>query len=111
MSRSTIAALLAAILLSAPAQAQEVTADMLCPLMGDLAESVMENRQVGVALSRQMGILAGFSDQPVELQDVIRDMILGAYGVPRYTTDAYQRRAVQDYRSDNEAACYRGMGG
>jgi hypothetical protein len=69
-----------------------------CTVIGDLAEAIMTNRQLGIPMSRMMEINGA--------DDLARLMVMEAYKEPRYSSDEYQRRAVQDFRNEIEVACY-----
>lgn len=60
-----------------------------CEQIHDAAEAFMEARQSGVSVTDMMEV-AG-DDQ------VIRNMVIGAYSVTEYHTPEYQRRAVREY--------------
>lgn len=75
-----------------------------CEGFGRLAEELMVARQMGVPMSRVMEVAeAAWGDEDVNL---LRQMVVLAYEVPRYATDEYQRRAIEDYRNEVELACY-----
>ena len=72
-----------------------------CQDAGDLAEAVMTARQNGAPISQLMEIANG--------QEVIVQMVLMAYGEPRYSTDEFRSRAVEDFRNLWEVGCYQAM--
>lgn len=74
----------------------EATTDT-CKILGDLAETIMDRRQEGVALSRLMTITD---------EDFIKSIILLAYDQPRYSSPEYQRDASRDFRNAIETGCY-----
>ena len=78
------------------------TAIALCALVGQLAESVMLNRQAGLPMSTQLTTIV-----TPESPALIQNIIVLAYEQPRFHTPANQRRAVEDFRNDTEAACLR----
>ena len=88
-----------------PLFAQENTQSAICPIIGELAETVMRNRQNGVSLSEMMGVA---NNADGVLQPVIREMVLEAYDGPRYSVPDNQDEAVQDFRNDIELVCYQG---
>lgn len=93
--KHAIAAIALALTLATSAQADK------CQDAGDLAESVMTARQNGTPISRLMEIANG--------QEVIVKMVLMAYGKPRYSTDEFQSRAIEDFRNLWEIGCYQAM--
>lgn len=84
-----------ALTLAASAQADQ------CQDAGDLAEAVMTARQNGAPISQLMEIANG--------QEIIVKMVLMAYGEPRYSTDQFQSRAIEDFRNLWEVGCYQAM--
>ena len=72
-----------------------------CQDAGDLAEAVMTARQNGAPISQLMEIANG--------QEIIVKMVLMAYGEPRYSTDEFQSRAIEDFRNLWETGCYQAM--
>lgn len=82
----------AATLAMATAQAQD------CKGLGDIAEKLMELRQAGGALSDIMS-------NP-ELSSLTKRMAVSAYKTPRYSTEEFKLRAITDFRSEWELACY-----
>ena len=72
-----------------------------CQDAGDLAEAVMTARQNGAPISQLMEIASG--------QEIIVKMVLMAYGEPRYSTDQFQSRAIEDFRNLWEVGCYQAM--
>ena len=42
-------------------------------------------------------------------QEIIVKMVLMAYGEPRYSTDEFQSRAIEDFRNLWEVGCYQAM--
>ena len=92
--KTTIAAAIIAIMPMA-AQAQDKVS---CELVGDLAQVIMENRQAGAILSRQMKIADGNA--------FVEALVREAYSRPRYSTQRHQDRVVTEFRNDAELICY-----
>lgn len=91
------------LIIAAVTATQPVTADTICPRLGETGQLVMENRQDGVAMSEQMGALEGEQNA---LANVIRGIIRAAYEEPRWNTEENQRRAVEEFRNEIESNCY-----
>jgi hypothetical protein len=72
-----------------------------CTGIGDLAETMMTHRQGGTAISELMPKLDG--------NEMFIKMLLGAYGEPRYSTEEYRQRSIDDFRSLWELGCYQAM--
>jgi hypothetical protein len=81
----------------AAAQAEEHELTALCPVIGTLAESIMRNRQDGIAMS------AALNASPLPLAQT---MVTMAYGETRWHTASSKARAVQDFRDFWELSCY-----
>jgi len=60
-----------------------------CPMLGELAASIMENRQVGTPISDMMAVAPD--------NDLVTSIVLQAYQEPRYSTEEYRQRAVDDF--------------
>jgi hypothetical protein len=86
-------------LVAGPALAEEPKADdHVCKVLGMVAGSIMENRQLGIPLSDMLDVT------PMPL---LRQIVLLAYEKPRYYSDEVVREEIQDFRNDVEVACYR----
>lgn len=72
----------------------------ICAAVGSLAEQIMEARQGGTPMSELMEI-AG--DGPA-----LRQLVIEAFEISRYSTPRHRERVVEDFRADAELACYRG---
>lgn len=86
----------AIIALTSPAWAEEPKDT--CLSLGELAQTMMEHRQAGTSISTLMPHLNG--------NKAATSMLVSAYEEPRYSSDEYQTRAIQDFRNDWETACY-----
>lgn len=69
-----------------------------CKIVGDLANSVMDARQAGVAMSDIMALPSN--------TNLTRKMVIEAYKRPRFSTEEFQKSATADFRAEWEAACY-----
>ena len=97
MKRTIIAATIMIAALATQSRA-ETQSDDPCVIWGDLAENAMTARQAGVPMSTSMS---------VSTNDLVREVIMGAYDVPRFGSEGFQRREIQDYRNEWERQCYR----
>ena len=84
------------------AQAQQAT----CADWGSLAETIMEQRQKGAAMSGLMSLVDGMDGA-----DMVRAIIRDAYNRPRYMTREMQLMEIQDFRNAVEAVCYQALDG
>jgi len=86
-------------LVAGPALAEEPKADdHVCKVLGMVAGSIMENRQMGIPLSDMLEVT------PMPL---LRQIVLLAYEKPRYYSDEVVREEIQDFRNEVEVACYK----
>jgi len=92
--KTTIIAAVVAIMPMA-VQAQN---SVVCAIVGDLAEVIMANRQVGVRVSDMMDI--------ADNDPLVEALVLEAYKIPRYSSDEMQRRSVENFRNEVETICY-----
>lgn len=93
-----IAMTLAATLALAALTATAATADE-CRQAGDDAAAIMVARQAGTAISTLMPEMEARGDRYVA-------MLLMAFERPRYSSEEFQQRQVEDYRALWETGCY-----
>ena len=93
--KKLIASLL--IMTSSSVMAGETTGSFCTELSG-FAKTVMESRQVGVPLSV---VLEKIGKQG----DLTMKIILSAYKKPRYTSESYQVKAVNEFETDWLVMC------
>lgn len=98
MRKVVMVALAAAVVpgLSAAAEWQEQ-----CSNLSGLAETVMEKRQAGVAMSAMMEVAGD--------KALIQEVVVQAYETPRYSTRRVKRETVQDYRDEWYRYCAKAM--
>lgn len=80
----------------------------LCVSSGELAATIMENRQSGIVMSRMMDIADNVAVPAVGA--LTRELVLQAYSVPQYSSQSYRINAVAEFRNQVEYACYLGLG-
>jgi hypothetical protein len=78
-------------------------ADSICQALGELAHAIMTARQTGVPISE----LFKASDTGSGLSNFDRALILAAFDMPRFSSEAYRRQAAENFRNDVEARCYK----
>ena len=76
--------------------------DDKCAQLGGLAATIMTKRQEGVPMSSLMNV-----DIAEDMRAIATAMIIGAYGMPRMSSEAGKLRSVQDYRNAFELDCYK----
>lgn len=72
-----------------------------CPVLGELSGVIMENRQAGTPISKMMSVSPD--------NDLVTAIILQAYQQPRYSTEKYRQRAIDDFANTVMTACYMAM--
>ena len=75
-----------------------------CGKFGELATTIMENRQSGVSMAKMMEAIAGGEENPL-----IEKLIISAYDSPRYSTERMQKRTVEEFRDEVYLECVKGM--
>lgn len=71
-----------------------------CETTGKLAESMMTARQAGVPLEKAMKKVMNIYPKG----DLL---LLDAYKHPRFTSEKYQKRAIQDFKEATLLECYK----
>ena len=95
------AATLCAAFLAPAAQAQVASPQVLCGSMGDLAVSVMQNRQYGVPRDEMLAL----APEGGEEVRVFRALIAEAYAIPVQETMLARQDAIDGFREAIEASC------
>lgn len=75
----------------------------VCVQVDALAQSVMEARQAGVQLSRMISIA-----KQTGTYDLIKPLIIAAYDRPQFNGEAYQRKAVNEFKNQVYLECIKG---
>ncbi|MDB2407890.1 hypothetical protein N9W17_05130 [Jannaschia sp.] len=101
MLRFASAALVCATLLAPAAQAQVASPQNLCGTMGELAVSVMQNRQYGISRDEMLALAP---DEGQEVR-VFRALIEEAYALPVQGTRAGREHAIDGFRQAIEQSC------
>ncbi|MCB5199055.1 hypothetical protein LGQ03_07365 [Loktanella sp. TSTF-M6] len=81
--------------------AQDGSADerASCANYGDLAESIMSNRQLGIALSQMMAVSEG--------NETFEMMVMRAYDVPQFSSEGMRSDAASRFRNEIEIECFK----
>lgn len=81
-----------------------------CVSIANLATTVMTKRQEGVSLTVLINALSDSGKHP-ELKQYATNMIMRAYETPRFNSDVYVTRSIQDFSNDEHLLCLRVNGG
>lgn len=92
----------AALAFAAPAAAAPKSIEF-CTGMGEIAQIIMETRQIGAPLHAVANDLGGRLDG-AEL-DLALALTEAAYGEPLYSSDEYKQRAAHEFASDVFRLC------
>ena len=79
-------------------------ASLVCPLQGQLAESIMRHRQSGVPFMDSMRVNSSAEDPYIRQLAVA--MVRYVYATPRYRSFEFQARAVDDFRDYVVGKCW-----
>ena len=74
-----------------------------CAVLSLIAEKTMEQRQNGVSMAHQLDTLTGYSPN---VQETAKTLILDAYSVQKFETDASKRAAVLTFGQQTMSSCY-----
>ena len=85
--------------LSAIAQDSSESVPAVCPLIAQLAESLMQSRQNGASLQQGLNVSG---DDPL-----MREIVLSAWEEPRYNGPALRQQVVNDFRDRWHLNCVR----
>lgn len=105
----TIAVLYAASF-NVPAQEKKIDPSVLCPALGNSAETIMRARQDGYTLTELLENYKEVIDNNGSLGSVVKEMIMQAFEEPAYMTESMQERAVLRHRTLFEKECYKAAG-
>lgn len=97
ITAAVLSACVAQPVVAAPASEKE-----FCSEIEELARQVMRARQVGVPLSEVLS--AGKPDGPAKR--MVRHMAMIAYGGPRYSTEEYKQREIDEFANKFAHMCY-----
>lgn len=72
----------------------------ICKDLERAAKSIMNLRQNGTQMSKQMDIAKG--------SPILEKMVIAAYELPRYSTDAAKQQASTDFSNNIYLSCVKG---
>lgn len=74
-----------------------------CPLVYELAKTVMKSRQMGVPISEAIKPITGVSDEDV--QQLNKDLVVAAYKTPIATSNENKQQIVEDFANQSALEC------
>lgn len=74
----------------------------VCTGVSELAETLVSLRFAGVPMSETMRTMTEGTDN-----SVIRQMVMGAYDIPDYSTEEYRERAKREFQNREFSKCMR----
>lgn len=95
--------LAAALVISTAAMAGAPSKEKLesCTTLSNSAKGIMKARQNGVPMAKLMAI----DSKDQAYNDVLAEMIKGAFKVSKFSTDDYKQQAMQDFADKWFASC------
>ena len=76
-----------------------------CKSMGEMAKTVMENRQKGITQAEQLQSLDSMENE--HYKQLMAKLIGSAYERATQTDEDSQSRAIDNFRNEYEQACYK----
>ena len=73
-----------------------------CDVIGNLAESIMKNRQNGTSMA---SVMKTASESKSSVVEVMEELVIIAYDIPRYSTENMQLITIGDFRDDVYLEC------
>ena len=87
------------------AEANTLTGEQICPSVGQLAENIMNNRQLDMPMDKVMGIADAAEDEIAK--KMARALIIDAYTRPAFSSDEYRLRATAQFKNEMLLECYK----
>lgn len=84
-----------------PVAAQEATPQENCAVLADLAEVIMESRQIGVPLGEALALAGG--------NELIEAVVMSAWERPRFSVPENQQREAEEFRDNWHLACLQSL--
>jgi hypothetical protein len=97
MNIKTLTAAILATIISTGAGAADCTA------FHEIGTTIMTHRQNGVDLSKILKVAAEATDKKAGA--LIKALAVRAYQLPRYQSESYRQRAIQDFANDLTVEC------
>lgn len=85
----------------------EASRQEICKVVGDMAESVMTQRQDGAKMSDMLRIYGEELAAVPEAVDHITKLTLLAFEQPLFSTEESKREAVIEFRNQSELTCFK----
>ena len=109
MTKSVLfAGVLGLCLVSLPASSQQQSYDQAvayCKALGEMASTIMDNRQKGVPKGEQMASMEALENE--HWRQLGAKIATSAYERTGYTDEVSQKRDTEDFLNEFEPACYR----
>ena len=83
-----------------------------CQSVSEIAYTIQKARQGGVSMARSIEIAEQFDDGTPSgkaLAGMLRAMVIRAYEIPRYSSEVFKQRAMEDFRDQEALRCLKGM--
>lgn len=86
---------------------QPASKEIVCNSLGALAKVVMENRQMGVPLSKMLEVPAKMQEE--SLANITTAIILEAYDSPKFSGKQYQQEAAEEFSNKVVLECWKNL--
>lgn len=83
-----------------------------CQSVSETAYTFQKARQSGVSMAKMIEIAEQANDGTPTgkvLAGALRAMVIRAYEVPRYSSEVFKQRAMEDFRDQEALRCLKGM--
>ena len=68
-------------------------------IISDIAKTIMSARQAGVPMSKLMKLNHNEKASYAEISDILDEITIDAYEVPRFSTEEYKQKAITDFQN------------
>mgnify|MGYP003147788210 CR=1 FL=1 len=92
-----------------PAVAEARLADLLCPMIIEIAENAMKGHQGGTPMTAMLEVAQEARKSDAAVGQLVEDIILAAYEKPRYRTAEAKLREVEIFRDEAAVACWKNL--
>jgi hypothetical protein len=79
-----------------------------CTAISGLAETMMTNRQKGVAMSKMMELIKEIG-KGSKITNSIESYVVRAYEQPRYSSPEMQKRSIEEFRDEVHLECVKAL--
>lgn len=100
--RLAMVACLSGFLIAQASTSSSAPNDATCAVAAKAAAAVMRSRQDGTSLA---DLLAAVETSPEEIRKLGRELVIGAFEIPRFSSEDAKERQVEEYRDKIHLIC------